>query len=70
VENFEYYVLKGGHELLKRHKPIIYCELWDNEKRKLTLDYLRKEFAYQVKFFDKDRLVDYSGQPVTNFFLV
>jgi len=70
VENFEYYVLKGGHELLKRHKPIIYCELWDNEKRKLTLDYLRKEFAYQVKIFDKDRLVDYSGQPVTNFFLV
>jgi FkbM family methyltransferase len=70
VENFEYYVLKGGYELLRRHKPIIYCELWDNEKRKLTLDYLRQEFAYQVKIFEGDRLVDYSGQSVVNFFLV
>jgi FkbM family methyltransferase len=33
VENFEYHVLKGTHDLLAKHKPIIYCELWDNKKK-------------------------------------
>lgn len=33
VENFEYYVFKGGENMLRRFKPIIYCELWDNENR-------------------------------------
>lgn len=33
VENFEYFVFKGGEQHLARFKPIIYCELWDNENR-------------------------------------
>ena len=33
VENFEYFVLKGGEELISKHMPIIYTELWDNENR-------------------------------------
>ena len=33
VENFEYFVLEGGKELIKKHKPIIYTELWENQNR-------------------------------------
>jgi len=70
VENFEYYVLRGAHALLQRHKPIIYCELWDNEKRKLTLDYLQHDFGYHVKIYENNQLVDYNGQQVSNFILI
>ena len=69
VENFEYYVFKGGRELLLRHKPIIYCELWTNEMRPMCLDYL-KNIGYTVKVFDGQKLVPYTNQPDTNFFLV
>jgi FkbM family methyltransferase len=67
VENFEYHVLKGARELLGRHKPIIYCELWDNEKRKLTMDYLKNDFGYQTKIFLDGRFIDYTNQPGSNF---
>lgn len=33
VENFEYFVLKGAENLIKRSKPVIYAELWDNDNR-------------------------------------
>jgi FkbM family methyltransferase len=69
VENFEYYVLKGGEALLRKHKPIIYCELWDNEKRYLTLNYL-KGLGYKVKIYQDEKLVDYTDQKVINFFLM
>jgi FkbM family methyltransferase len=70
VENFEYHVLKGAFEILSKHKPIIYCELWNNEKRTLTINYLKQQFGYQVKIFDKNQLVDFTNQPVSNFFFV
>jgi FkbM family methyltransferase len=69
VENFEYPVLKGAQELLQKHKPVIYCELWKNERRELTLQYL-KGLGYAVKVYDGKNLVDYNGQNVTNFILV
>jgi len=69
VENFEYYVLKGGRELLLRHKPIIYCELWANEMREICLNFL-KELGYTVKVYDGQKLVPYTDQEDTNFFLV
>lgn len=34
VENFEYFVLRGAEKLIKKNKPVIYCELWENENRK------------------------------------
>lgn len=33
VENFESFVVKGGLEMIKKHQPILYIELWDNENR-------------------------------------
>lgn len=41
VENFEYHVLKGAGKLLRRHQPVIYCELWDNENRRASMEFLR-----------------------------
>jgi FkbM family methyltransferase len=68
VENFEWYVLKGAALLLERHKPIIYCELWDDEKRTLTMNYLKDQFGYRVRVFDNNQLVEFTNQPVSNFF--
>jgi FkbM family methyltransferase len=48
VENFEYNVLKGGEQLLKKHKPAIYCELWNNEVRQRTISFL-KELGYTIQ---------------------
>lgn len=69
VENFEYPVLKGGEMLLRKHMPLIYCELWDNEKRKLCMDYL-SGLGYVICIFDGKGLVPFTGQPVINFFFV
>jgi len=70
VENFEYYVLKGGQALLIKHMPIIYCELWDNEFQKLTMDYL-KSLGYKVKIFDDEKLIDFTNEHFyVNFFFV
>jgi FkbM family methyltransferase len=33
IENFEYYALKGAQKIIAAHRPVIYCELWDNEYR-------------------------------------
>ncbi len=33
VENFEFFVLDGAKNLISRHKPIVYAELWENENR-------------------------------------
>ncbi len=70
VENFEYYVLKGGQELIIKHMPIIYCELWDNEIRALTIDYL-KSLGYVVKIFDDEKLIDFTDEHFfINFFFL
>lgn len=69
VEDFEYYVLKGALGLIKKHKPIIYCELWANEKRTLVLNFMN-EMGYETKIFDGKKLIEYSGQDSTNFFLL
>ena len=33
VENYEYFVLDGARNLITKHKPIVYAELWENENR-------------------------------------
>ncbi len=70
VENFEWHVLKGAAILLARHKPMIYCELWDDEKRMLTMNYLKDQFGYRVRVFEKNQLVEFTDQPVSNFFFI
>ncbi len=71
VENFEYFVLKGGEKLIDRDKPIIYTELWENENRDKCLEFIRSK-GYSVQVCVKNKLVNfvpekYSGQ---NFFFI
>jgi FkbM family methyltransferase len=40
VENFEYFVLKGGERILRENRPVVYAELWDNENRRQCFDLL------------------------------
>ncbi len=69
VENFEYFVLAGGEKLLSKHKPIIYCELWENEKRKMTVDFLGR-LGYEVKIFRGGELINIDDQSGINFFFI
>ncbi|MFT5822997.1 MAG: FkbM family methyltransferase [Crocinitomix sp.] len=41
IENFEYFALKGATDLLKRDKPVVYLELWENENRDKCFEFLR-----------------------------
>lgn len=71
VENFEYFVLKGGQKLIKKNKPLIYCELWDNENRRKCLDLL-DELGYNAMVIDNEVLMKFNEQIHTtqNFFFI
>lgn len=74
VENFEYFVFEGARELLQRDKPIVYCELWDNENRKKCFE-LMHELSYDVKVLINGQLVLYKEEiikihPTQNFFFI
>lgn len=58
VENFEYFVLKGGEKLLNKYHPIIYAELWDNENRKKCFNLLNS-LQYKTFVIDKGKLIPY-----------
>lgn len=74
VENYEFEVLKGAKKLLTRDKPIIYCELWDNDNRKLALELLYsigyESFIYHT---ESDNLIPWEQSnetDVNNFFFI
>ncbi len=71
VENFEFYVLDGGRNLIEKHRPVIYTELWENENRKKCFD-LVKEYNYKIKVVDRGNLVDYNDRKhkTQNFFFI
>ena len=69
VENFEFEVLTGARELLIANRPYIYCELWANEKRALTINYI-KTLQYKVQVMVDGKLVPYTNQDVLNFFFI
>ena len=69
VENFEYYVLHGGMELLRRHMPVIYCELWVDGLRGRCLE-LMAGLGYTATVHDGGQLVPYAGQDNSNFIFI
>jgi FkbM family methyltransferase len=66
VENFEYYVLDGGKELLRSQHPLLYIELWDNENRENCFRLL-KELGYSAFVVEQGRLVPFANQQKQNF---
>lgn len=71
VENFEYFVLKGGERIIDSDKPLIYTELWDNENRIKCLEFIRSK-GYTVKYYNGKNLEDYSPEKYRgqNFFFI
>lgn len=71
VENFEYFVLKGGESLLRRDRPIIYTELWENENRQKCMEFL-DELGYKTFYFDGAELKPFEPDAYTgqNFFFL
>lgn len=71
VENFEFAVFQGARELLKKNKPIIYCELWDNDNRYNCFTLL-KELGYSIHVLKNNQLLPYETHkiPTQNFFFV
>ncbi len=58
IENFEYFALEGGKQLIQKHKPVIYAELWDNENR-YNCFALLKNLGYSIKVVINDQLIDF-----------
>lgn len=70
VENFEYEVFTGGKELLLKHKPLMLCEIWNNNKREATLNFLKNEIGYNIYVFDGKKLVPFTNQDELNYFMM
>jgi FkbM family methyltransferase len=71
VENFEYFVLAGARNMITKHKPLIYIELWDNENRSKCFELLQS-LGYNVKIIHKKRVTAYdtTKHHTQNFFFV
>ncbi|MHB8625377.1 MAG: FkbM family methyltransferase [Aggregatilineales bacterium] len=61
VQDFEYFVFDGARKLLTLHRPIIYCELGNNENRKKCLE-LFDALNYDVKVLERSELQDFDPQ--------
>lgn len=72
VENFEYFVFKGAEETLRTFKPLIYCELWDNENRSKCFALLQGDLGYRIRVLEQGRLQDFvpGRHRQQNFFFV
>jgi FkbM family methyltransferase len=71
VENYEYFVLKGAESILKKHYPVIYCELWENENRVKTMQFL-STLGYKIFVLEDQSLIPFNPQihKTQNFFFV
>ncbi|RPI18816.1 MAG: FkbM family methyltransferase [Ignavibacteriae bacterium] len=56
VEDYEYFVLKGGKKLIQKDKPLIFCEIHDNEKKAEIL-YLLSDLGYEAMAFEENNLI-------------
>ena len=74
VENYEFEVLKGATDLLTRDKPLIYCELWNNDNRKHALELLYsigyESFRYNAGESGIVPWHESSIEEVSNFFFI
>lgn len=71
VENFEYFVLKGGERIIDSNKPIIYAELWDNENRQNCFEFLQKH-GYQTYIVQGEKHIPFDSEKhhVQNFIFI
>jgi len=51
AEDHEYHVLNGAKELLKKFRPVVFCELWETPNRTKSID-LMKSLGYSIAVQD------------------
>jgi FkbM family methyltransferase len=56
VENYEYFVLEGGAGTLKKYHPIIYCEVW-HENKERVFDFI-KNLDYKIYKYHDGKLLE------------
>lgn len=61
IENFEFFALLGGEEMIKRNKPTIYLELWANENRNKCFNFLNS-MGYTANIVEANQLVKYNPE--------
>jgi FkbM family methyltransferase len=66
VENFESFVIEGSMDMLRKHHPVLYIELWDNLNRKRCFEFLSR-LGYLTYVVDSGKLVPFSNQVKQNF---
>lgn len=71
VENFEYFVLQGANNLVEKHQPVIYCELWENESRGKCISLLNN-LGYSAFILHKKELLPFNEETnhKHNFFFI
>ena len=70
IEEYEYNVLKGAEELIQKNRPVIYCELWENENREKSFEFISK-LNYKVFINQEKNLKEYKEQKrYQNFFFI
>lgn len=71
AENYEYWVFKGGKQTILKHRPVIYCELWENIHRLNCLELIRS-FDYEINVLINDELQVYNpdSHKSLNFFFI
>ncbi len=71
VENFEYFVLKGGLTILKKDLPVIYTELWDNNNRQKCFQLLGElGYSTYVVIENKHVPLDSAKHQMQNFIFI
>jgi FkbM family methyltransferase len=71
VENYEYFVLDGARDLIRRNHPLIYSELWENENRIKCFNLLT-EMGYSINILEHGKLILFNPEihKKQNFFFI
>ena len=70
VEEYEYNVLRGAQNLIAKNRPLIYCELWEGENRKKSMNLISK-LDYKIFINQGKNLIEFKNQKgYQNFFFI
>ena len=69
VENHEIYVLKGAKKLILQHRPIVFAELWNNDRKNECI-LLMESLGYETKVHVNNELVPYQDKISIDYFFI
>lgn len=56
VEEFEYFVLLGAENIIKKYKPIIFIEIWDVNREKI-FDLMKNQYGYTLEWIEEQNYI-------------